>query len=80
MLRFELDTENAGLWIDVCTKNSDWLGSITQSAATNFKIVFVASSYHCYFETDVLIAIADKLDELNAELFKEMSEPMVTQC
>jgi hypothetical protein len=27
-----------------------------------------------------LRAIADKLDELNAELFKEMSEPLVTQC
>lgn len=32
------------------------------------------------YSSGFLRAVADKLDELNAELFKEMSEPMVTQC
>ena len=33
-----------------------------------------------YYTSGLLRSVADKLDELNAELFKEMSEPMVTQC
>lgn len=33
-----------------------------------------------YFTSPFLRAIAGKLDDLNAELFKEIPEPVVTQC
>lgn len=64
MLIFEIETEDADWWVEVWKKNAGWLGNIAPDYTDGRILKFTPSSKDCQFDADELIAIANKMKEL----------------